>query len=55
MPPNLMEHLSKAESAAKLDPGRNITITGNDFSGGELKDNENNLFLSLVKIIMRFR
>ena len=32
----------KAESAAKLDPGRNITITGNDFSGGELKDNENN-------------
>ena len=25
-----------------MDPGRNITITGNDFSGGELKDNENN-------------
>ena len=32
----------KSDSAAKLDPGKNITITGTDFSGGELNDEDGN-------------
>ena len=49
--------LAGKSDSAKLDPGRNITITGNDFDNNrdKLLTRMVMLFLSLVKIIMRFR